>query len=288
MSLYGVAGGECRRKRLPGPVGHGEPSRSSPPPARWAAGTTPSTRRTPGPSAKGLTLNLGVRLDKENLPSYNTLPGFNGISFGWGRKIAPRLGAAYDVLHNGKVKVYGSFGYFYDIMKYQLPRGSFGGDYWHDCVYALDSPDFNADHSAARFAGPLLPAGRRQRTPPSEAFRPCASSKTYDYREPANDPNQAGSLGTTGLVDPNLKPMKQHVITIGASWELKHDLVFEPVYTRTRLDRTIEDAGTITQDGEIYYIINPGFGDQLRSAQLQRLPAQPKADPELRRPGTPR
>ncbi len=33
-----------------------------------------------------LTLNVGLRLDKENLPSYNTLPGFNGISFGWGRQ----------------------------------------------------------------------------------------------------------------------------------------------------------------------------------------------------------
>ena len=35
-------------------------------------------------------------------------------------------GAAYDWLGNGKVKLYGSFGYFYDMMKYQLPRGSFG------------------------------------------------------------------------------------------------------------------------------------------------------------------
>ena len=103
--------------------------------------------------------------------------------------------------------------------------------------------------------------------------------ENVDYRAPSNDPNQAGSLGATGLVDPNLKPMKQHVITIGASWELKHDLVFEPVYTRTRLDRTIEDAGTITQDGEIYYITNPGLRHQLDGAQLQRLPSQHQGDP---------
>ena len=89
-----------------------------------------------------MTLNLGVRLDKENLPSYNPTSGFQGISFGWGQKVAPRLGAAYDVQGDGKLKVYGSFGYFYDIMKYNLPRGSFGGDYWHDCVYALDTPDY--------------------------------------------------------------------------------------------------------------------------------------------------
>ena len=56
-------------------------------------------------------LNLGLRMDKENLPSYNSLPGFNGINFGWGDKLAPRVGAAYDVLGNGKVKVFGSFGF---------------------------------------------------------------------------------------------------------------------------------------------------------------------------------
>ena len=59
--------------------------------------------------SKYLTLNLGVRMDKENLPSYDPTTGFQGISFGWGQKVAPRLGAAYDLLHNGKVKVYGSF-----------------------------------------------------------------------------------------------------------------------------------------------------------------------------------
>ena len=208
---------------------------------------------------RGLTLNLGLRMDKENLPSYNTLPGFNGISFGWGDKLAPRLGAAYDVLHNGKVKVYGSFGYFYDIMKFQLPRGSFGGDYWHDCVYALDSPDFTQIIPQRDSQGHYCPLGGGS-VAANGSFPAMRFIENVDYRAPSNDPNQAGSLGATGLVDPNLKPMKQHVITIGASWELKHDLVFEPVYTRTRLDRTIEDAGTITQDGEIYYITNPGFG----------------------------
>ena len=208
---------------------------------------------------RGLTLNLGLRLDKENLPSYNTLPGFQGISFGWGDKLAPRLGAAYDVLHNGKLKVYGSFGYFYDIMKFQLPRGSFGGDYWHDCVYALDSPDFNQIIPQRDSQGHYCPLGGGS-VAANGSFPAMRFIENVDYRAPSNDPNQAGSLGATGLVDPNLKPMKQHVMTIGASWELKHDLVFEPVYTRTRLDRTIEDAGTITQDGEIYYITNPGFG----------------------------
>ncbi|HLK65511.1 MAG TPA: TonB-dependent receptor [Bryobacteraceae bacterium] len=228
--------------------------------------------------AKGLTLNLGLRLDKENLPSYDSLPGFEGISFGWGQKIAPRLGAAYDLLHNGKVKVYGSFGYFYDIMKFNLPQGSFGGAYWHDCVYALDNPNYNLIIPQRDAQGHYCPVGGG--ATPANGIFPAGGLRfieNYDYREPANDPNQIGSLGPTGLVDPNLKPMKQHVITIGAAWELSHNLVFEPVYTRTRLDRTIEDAGTITQNGEVYYITNPGFGVNATVPNCNGCPPNPKA-----------
>ena len=225
--------------------------------------------------AKGLTLNLGVRLDKENLPSYNSLPGFQGISFGWGQKIAPRLGAAYDVLHNGKFKVYGSWGYFYDIMKFQLPQGSFGGAYWHDCVYALDNPNYNLILPSRNSAGYYCGLGGA--TPATGSFPAMRFIENYDFRVPSNDPSQAGSLGPTGLVDPNLKPMKQHVMTFGAAWEIKHDLVFEPVFTRARLDRTIEDAGTITQNGEVYYIVNPGFGVNSTVPNCNGCPPNEKA-----------
>jgi hypothetical protein len=226
---------------------------------------------------KGLTLNLGLRLDKENLPSYDSLPGFEGISFGWGQKIAPRLGAAYDVLHNGKLKVYGSWGDFYDIMKFNLPQGSFGGAYWHDCVYALDDPNYNLIMPQRDAQGHYCPVGGGS-TPANGSF-PAGMRfiENYDFREPANDPNQIGSLGPTGLVDPNLKPMKQHVITFGGAWEIRHDLVFEPVYTRSRLDRTIEDAGTITQNGEVYYITNPGFGVNSTVPNCNGCPPNPKA-----------
>jgi hypothetical protein len=225
---------------------------------------------------RGLTLNLGLRLDKENLPSYDTLPGFQGISFGWGQKIAPRLGAAYDVLHNGKLKIYGSFGDFYDIMKFNLPQGSFGGAYWHDCVYALDTANYNTIIPQRDSLGHYCPLGGGG-TPAVGQIPNARLIENYDYREPANDPNQIGSLGPTGLVDPNLKPMKEHVYTVGAAWEISHNMMFEPIYTRTRLDKTIEDAGTITQNGEVYYITNPGFGVNTVVPNCNGCPPNPKA-----------
>ena len=228
--------------------------------------------------AKRVTLNLGVRMDKENLPSYDTLPGFQGIGFGWGQKVAPRLGGAWDVKGNGKLKVYGSFGYFFDIMKYQLPRGSFGGDYWHDCVYALDTPDYTQIIPQRDAQGHYCPVGGGS-TPAVGSFpaNGLRFIENYDYREPANDPNQIGTLGKTGLVDPNLLPMKQHEMVIGGAWQISPSLVFEPRYSRKRLDRTIEDAGTITQDGEVYYITNPGFGVNQTVPNCNGCPQNPKA-----------
>ena len=224
-----------------------------------------------------LTLNLGVRLDKEDLPSYDKTTGFQGISFGWGDKVAPRLGAAYDLLGNGKVKLYGSFGYFFDIMKYQLPRGSFGGDYWHDCVYALDTPDFTQIIPQRDSQGHYCPLGGGSVGAVGSLPSGMRFIENIDYREPANDPNQIGTLGKTGLVDPNLLPMKQHEMVIGADWALTRSLAFETRYSRKRLDRTIEDAGVITQDGEVYYIVNPGFGVHKVVPNCNGCPPNPRA-----------
>jgi hypothetical protein len=226
--------------------------------------------------SRRLTLNVGLRLDKENLPSYQSLPGFQGISFGWGDKLAPRLGAAFDVKGDGKIKVFASFGYFYDIMKYNLPQGSFGGAYWHDCVYALDTPDYTGIIPQRDSQGHYCPVGGGN-TQAVGSYSSLRFIENYDYREPANDPNQIGSLGKTGLVDPNLKPMKQHVWTFGGAWELSRNLVFEPTYTRTRLDRTIEDSGVITPDGEVYYIVNPGFGVNKQVPSCTACPVNPRA-----------
>ena len=77
-----------------------------------------------------LTLNLGLRTENEMIPSFKTDILENAIEFGMGDKIAPRLGASYDVLGDGRFKVYGSWGRYYDWTKYELARGSFGGDTW--------------------------------------------------------------------------------------------------------------------------------------------------------------
>src|SRR5205085_11771660 len=96
-----------------------------------------------------LTINGGVRTEREQVPTYTTgldangvtIPEF-GIKFGFKDKLAPRIGAAYDLKGDGKWKVFGSWGIFYDIFKLELPQGSFGGQKWLEYYYTLDNPNF--------------------------------------------------------------------------------------------------------------------------------------------------
>ena len=75
-----------------------------------------------------LTLNYGLRVETEDIPSYNEAAG-PGITFGWGDKISPRIGFAYDVKGDSRWKLYGSWGVFFDITKLEMPRGSWGADH---------------------------------------------------------------------------------------------------------------------------------------------------------------
>jgi hypothetical protein len=189
----------------------------------------------------GLTLNLGVRFDKEFLPAYR--PGNPSISFGFTDKVGPRIGGAYDLLHNGKVKIFASYGKFFDIMKYSLPRGSFGGDYWHDCVYAMDFLDYHT-------ITPTSPGGHAcgPTQDPSAGVTVGRFIENINWRAPAGNPTDPG-------VDPNLKPMSQHEFLTGVDWAITPKMGLEVRYARKRLDNAIDDQSI---DDSIYYIGNPG------------------------------
>jgi hypothetical protein len=220
----------------------------------------------------GLTINAGVRFDKEFLPAYR--PGLPTIGFGFGDKIAPRIGGAYDVLHNGKLKVYASYGKFFDIMKYSLPQGSFGGNYWHNCTYTLDDPNYNLVNPTA----PPASDGYRHSCP-SSGLAPGVPSNAVTNTQPNTtkgdsfgrfienvDLRATNNSAADPGVDPNIKPMSQHEFVAGADWAIAPTLSFSTRYARKRLDNTIEDM--TLNDNYGYYIGNPGtaFGDFLHRA----------------------
>lgn len=202
-----------------------------------------------------VTVNVGLRAESEYVPSYASDPGVprKAISFGFGEKLAPRLGIAWDVAGDGRWKAYASWGVFYDVMKLELARSSFGGDKWLDYRYSLDSYDWTA------IPGPACPPAC-----------PGTLYEVVDYRHVSNDPND-------NLIDPNLRPMRSQEIAAGLERQVSTQVAVSVRYVHKQLDRVIEDVGTIVPGvGEVYFIANPGYGLAEHTIGAQ-FPAQPKA-----------
>jgi hypothetical protein len=186
-----------------------------------------------------LTINAGVRTERERVPTYTVgqdIPEF-GIEFGFADKFAPRIGGAYDLKGDGRTKIFGNWGVFYDIFKLELPRGSFGGDKWLEYYYSLDTPNWTTlvDNPACPPACP----GTLIRGP-------------VDFRHP--------SFGSDSI-DPDLKPMRQEEASAGIEHQLNDRMAISARYVHKQVDRAIEDTGSLDAAGnEIYVIANPGEG----------------------------
>jgi hypothetical protein len=209
-----------------------------------------------------LTINAGLRTEQESVPIYGETPGIEAqpIEFSFGKKLAPRLGFAYDLTGNGRNKIYGSWGIYYDIFKLELPRGSYGGDKWTEYYYTLDTPDWTSVNTA-------------DACPPS-----CSGTllRVTDFRLPTYSVNADDCL-SQGCTDPNLDPMRSQELSFGFERQLGSVFAASVRYVHKQIDKAIEDIGTITADGnEAYVIGNPGFGPAT-IAHLDPTVALPKA-----------
>ena len=185
-----------------------------------------------------LTINYGLRIEKETIPSYK--PEYPGIEFGWGDKVAPRLGFAYDVKGDGKLKAYGSWGVFYDNLKLEMPRGAWGGDHWIDYVYTLDTPNWPSITCSDINAGTTCSGG--------------TFIEQNDRRHVSNDP-------ANNETDPNLKPSKKQEFTFGLEKELTSTMSLGFRYAHKWWNETVDDIGVqVPGVGEVFYIANPGSG----------------------------
>jgi hypothetical protein len=199
-----------------------------------------------------LTLNLGLRAERETSPSYTSNPG---VEFGFAKKLAPRVGFAWDIKGNSRWKMYGSYGVYYDLLKMTLGRVMFGGDKWMNYYYTLDQPDFTKIGNCAFQANATGCGG--------------TYIEAVDYRPLANDPS-------LNLVDPNLKPITQQEITFGLDHELTNTISIGANYVHRQVDRAIEAVCIFINDQPWCGVNNPGFGS-VGSHPFADGPAQPKA-----------
>jgi hypothetical protein len=180
-----------------------------------------------------LTLNLGIRAEDEKVPTFRPDYLENAFHFTMADKLAPRLGAAYDIWGDGRLKVFGSWGLYYDWTKYQLPRGSFGAETW--CIFyrGLNTLDL-ASLSLSNMPGNDLWV---------------TQGACRDRRVP--------SFG--GDIDPEIEPMKQASTSAGMEYQLGGNSTLTLRYVHNDLLETIEDIGFLNAQGDEGYLIgNPG------------------------------
>jgi hypothetical protein len=205
-----------------------------------------------------LTLNFGFRNEAEYIPAMTndtTEPGYSDKPFKFGflysyadgkskffEKFAPRLGAVYDVFGDSSLKVFGSFGIYYDVMKLYIAQSTSGGDKWWTSYYTLD----NYDWTKIAASGDVT--NKADQT---------AGGTYYGSR------NWRHTAFTT--IDPNLHPMSQSETSVGVEKKVTEDVSFSVRGVYKHLIRAIEDVGVLEADAEgnmseAYYQANPGFG----------------------------
>lgn len=174
----------------------------------------------------GLTLNLGVRIEKETLPRPANvgIANIRTIDFSWSDKVEPRLGAAWGSA-NGKLKIFGSYGVTNDVMKLLLAQTSFGAQGWDECAYPIgpnasgtfDLNDLNIVYNAA---------GRACPTGPTNTGAVFSNGTT-----PTSLIDKATSIGLIENLNlrpeepiaPGLKPYRQHEYVAGADYQIGKD-----------------------------------------------------------------
>ena len=143
-----------------------------------------------------------MRAESENIPSYATanpdLKDMDAITFGFGDKLAPRLGFVWDVNGDSSLKVFGSYGLFYDVMKLEMAAGSYGG----------------------------TPSGRAPTMPwtPTNGTRSASTATSRGGPSSVKAIRSISAISSFDTTDPDMKPMTQQEISFGLEKRLRDNL----------------------------------------------------------------
>lgn len=218
---------------------------------------------------KGITINAGIRMEREYLPAENQPAGTKfakPIDFSWGDKVAPRVGVAWSPFRGDKAKIFAGYGEFYDQMKLNLAISSYGGQYWQECWYALMAPTYTGVvptyDSNNRYCSGLSATSRANLVGGSSTTDPSGLMFIENQNYRANPTTCSTCSVTEEGTAPGLKPFAQHDSALGVDYQLRPTLAIEARWDRRRLDHAIEDAAiySLAIAGETFVVVNPGEG----------------------------
>ncbi len=171
------------------------------------------------------SLNLGVRADQfEAKGDLSDSVAGRELDFSFSDAVAPRVGFTWDVARNGRSKLYGHFGRFYESVPLDINARAFGNEKFN--FYYFYYPEDGSGN-------PQLPNAAN----PGTHF--------YTYR-----------LGGGTLVDPNLEAMYTQEWLAGFDYEVRPNLAIGVRYTDRSIENVIEDVSL--DGGQHYFITNPG------------------------------
>jgi len=181
-----------------------------------------------------LTVNVGIRAEKEFVPNYSDDPELKSlvpIDFQFKDKLAPRLGIIYDVFGDSSLKIFGSYGLYFDVFKLYQAGAAYGGQYVSVAYYALDTYEWDKIGVDDYYPGTLLTTWK------------------------------TGPVRSDFGVDPDLKPMSQREFSLGLEKRLMENLSATVRLVQKHLRYAIEDVGVYEPGiGPRYYTANPGYG----------------------------
>jgi len=199
-----------------------------------------------------LTLNVGVRMEEEKVPSFRPELKSVAIDYGWKNKISPRVGASYDLFGDGRMKLFGSWGRYFDPTRFELAREVFGAEMWRTYYRSLEDPNV--------FALNL------NNMPGRDLWNPAVPDSYRDRRS---------ALAGLGSIAPDLKPMSQDQFAAGADYQWNTRTVIGAHYIHQKLIRTIEDLAVLAQGNAAYIYANPAEGIAVSAPFVTGLTEKP-------------
>jgi hypothetical protein len=210
------------------------------------------------------TLNAGLRYEEQRLryakELQNSIDPITGDNLGKNALVmnnmwAPRLGVIYDPTKQGRSKMYGHWGRFYESIPMRINERSFGGETFLQSIYDIGQC---GDPDPTKGNGP----------DPLEC-----------------DPDESPALGYNlfgagTIVAPGVKPQYMDEVLAGVEYELLEDLRVGAAYKNRRLGRVLEDVST--DNADTYVIANPGEFDVDEENKLRKQIDALDADDPLR------
>ena len=212
-----------------------------------------------------LTLNLGLRTENEKVPTFR--PDIRRTHSSSASATSSRRGSAPPTTSaaTARLKVFGSWGRYYDWTKYELPRGSFGGDTGSIYYRGLDTLDLGS-LNLSQHAGRDLWV----RSPGSCPRPPRADLRLAPTRTSSRCTRTAPASASSTSSDRNMRARRCTTST-------------------TTCSQTIEDIGALDASGnEVLRHRQPRRGHRRDPVAVRRDAAgspMPQAEAPVRRAG---